>query len=198
VIVCLSKQFNQAGFRQKEVRLALDTAMEQPEGEIFIIPARLEECDDLESLRSLHENTFSPRSMKIYFQIRWHWVDLFNDDGYEKLVHALRIRADKIELTIQLHSQTDNLAKKISENIFFAYHDMPSKSRSDGLRITVENKNSQPIICKAFLVKAFSPEESINKYLPSNNFYWVDDTLNLVIERKIDSNRTGTFGTVQN
>jgi hypothetical protein len=51
VVVCLSKQFNQAGFRQKEVRLALDTAMEKPEGEIFIIPARLEECDNLESLR---------------------------------------------------------------------------------------------------------------------------------------------------
>ncbi len=51
VVVCLSKkQFNQAGFRQKEVRLALDTAMEKPEGEIFIIPARLEECDNLESL----------------------------------------------------------------------------------------------------------------------------------------------------
>ena len=30
VVVCLSKQFNQAGFRQKEVRLALDTAMENP------------------------------------------------------------------------------------------------------------------------------------------------------------------------
>ena len=51
VVVCLSKQFNQAGFRQKEVRLALDTAMEKPEGAIFIIPARLEECDTLESLR---------------------------------------------------------------------------------------------------------------------------------------------------
>ena len=50
VVVCLSKQFNQAGFRQKEVRLALDTAMEKAEGEIFIIPARLEECQNLESL----------------------------------------------------------------------------------------------------------------------------------------------------
>jgi hypothetical protein len=78
VVVCLSKQFNQAGFRQKEVRLALDTAMEQPEGEIFIIPARLEECDTLESLR------------------KWHWVDLFEDDGYERLVRALQARANKI------------------------------------------------------------------------------------------------------
>ncbi len=82
VVVCLSKQFNQAGFRQKEVRLALDTAMEKPEGEIFIIPARLEECDTLESLR------------------KWHWVDLYEDDGYEMLMRALRERADKIGVEI--------------------------------------------------------------------------------------------------
>src|SRR5512143_2790548 len=54
VMVCLSKQFNQAGFRQKEVKWALDTAMGQPEGEIFLIPARLEECENLESLGKLH------------------------------------------------------------------------------------------------------------------------------------------------
>ncbi len=84
VVVCLSKQFNQAGFRQKEVRLALDTAMEKPEGEIFIIPARLEECDTLESLR------------------KWHWVDLFEVDGYEMLMRALRARAKNIGVTLQI------------------------------------------------------------------------------------------------
>jgi len=78
VVVCLSKQFNQAGFRQKEVRIALDAAMEKPEGEIFIIPARLEECDTLESLS------------------KWHWVDLFESDGFQRLILALRVRADKI------------------------------------------------------------------------------------------------------
>jgi tetratricopeptide (TPR) repeat protein len=78
VVVFLSKQFNQAGFRQKEVRLALNTAMEKPEGEIFIIPARLEECDALESLRHLH------------------WVDLFEEGGYEKLTQALSLRAQKL------------------------------------------------------------------------------------------------------
>jgi len=84
VVVCLSKQFNQAGFRQKEVRLALDTAMEKPEGEIFIIPARLEECDNLESLR------------------KWHWVDLFEEGGYQMLMRALRARADTIGTTLQM------------------------------------------------------------------------------------------------
>src|SRR5829696_1778126 len=84
VVVCLSKQFNQAGFRQKEVRLALDTATEKPEGEIFIIPARLEECDNLESLR------------------KWNWVDLFEGDGYERLVRALQVQSDKIGATLKI------------------------------------------------------------------------------------------------
>lgn len=83
IVVCLSKQFNQAGFRQKEVRLALDTAMEKPEGEIFIIPARLEECETLESLR------------------KWQWVDLFEVDGYEMLMRAMRARAEKIGAVLQ-------------------------------------------------------------------------------------------------
>lgn len=81
VVVCHSKQFNQAGFRQKEVRLALDTAMEKPEGEIFIIPARLEECDILKSLS------------------KWQWVDLF-DDGYERLMQALQMRAGTLGIEI--------------------------------------------------------------------------------------------------
>jgi uncharacterized repeat protein (TIGR01451 family) len=84
VVVCLSQEFNKAGFRQKEVRLALDTAMEKPEGEIFIIPARLEVCENLESLN------------------KWHWVDLFEDNGYDMLLRALRARADSIGATLRL------------------------------------------------------------------------------------------------
>lgn len=83
ILVCLSKQFNQAGYRQKEVRLALDTAMEKPEGAIFIIPARLEECETLESLRL------------------WNWVNLFEADGYDKLLRALKVQADKVGVTIK-------------------------------------------------------------------------------------------------
>jgi TIR domain-containing protein len=74
VAVCLSKQFNQEGFRQKEVRLALDAAMEKPEGEIFIIPVRLEECESPESLR------------------KWQWVDLFENGGYKRLMRSLKVR----------------------------------------------------------------------------------------------------------
>jgi hypothetical protein len=74
VIICLSQQFNQRGYRQKELRIALDEALRIPEGQIFIIPVRLEECSVPESLR------------------RWQWVDLFKAGGYGKLIQALRKR----------------------------------------------------------------------------------------------------------
>lgn len=97
VIVCLSKQFNQAGFRQKEVRIALEEADKKPEGEIFIIPARLEECDNLESLS------------------KWHWVDMFENDGFQRLILALRIRADKIGAALRQRGATTSRQKKNAE-----------------------------------------------------------------------------------
>lgn len=78
VIVCLSKQFNEAGFRQKEVRLALEVAMEKPDGEVFIVPLKLEECEVIESLK------------------KWHWVNLFEDVGYNKLTQTLSLRAGRV------------------------------------------------------------------------------------------------------
>jgi len=97
VVVCLSKQFNRAGFRQKEVRLALDTAMEKPEGEIFIIPARLEECDMLESLRKLH------------------WVNLFDVGGYEVLKKSLNLRAEQVGAFFRGRSVTKSLVKLVEQ-----------------------------------------------------------------------------------
>ena len=73
IIVCLSELFNkQGGYRYEELKLALEKADSLPDDEIFIIPARLEKCDTPDSLRHLHR------------------VDLFEADGYKKLMQALR------------------------------------------------------------------------------------------------------------
>jgi hypothetical protein len=73
VIVCLSMQFNkQGGFRHEELQLALEKARSFPDGEIFIIPARLEKCDLPEPLR------------------QWQCVDLFEPDGFSKLMSVLK------------------------------------------------------------------------------------------------------------
>jgi hypothetical protein len=102
VVVCLSKQFNQAGFRQKEVRIAIDTALEKPEGEIFIIPARLEECD-------------APPSL-----YKWHWVDLFEEGGRQKLIRALRTRADQIGASLRRRKggQSDKVRPKSQRGVY--------------------------------------------------------------------------------
>jgi len=73
VIVCLSKQFNkQGGYRHEELKVAIEKANSVPDGEIFILPARLEKCDMPEPLR------------------RWQRVDLFEADGYKKLLSTLK------------------------------------------------------------------------------------------------------------
>ena len=73
VIVCLSREsVGKRGFAQREIKHALDAAEEQPDESIFIIPLKLEECEVPERLSHLQ------------------WVNLFERDGYEKLLAALR------------------------------------------------------------------------------------------------------------
>lgn len=73
VAVCLSKSSTtKTGYVQKEIKVALDVADEQPEGTIFVIPVRLEECSVPSRLGHLHR------------------VDLSDDRGYKRLVGALK------------------------------------------------------------------------------------------------------------
>jgi hypothetical protein len=80
ILLCLSKQsVDKEGYVQKEIRLALDRALEMPEGRIFLIPTRLEECE-------------LPYKIKNY-----QWVDLFTADGIEKLMKSLSLRASQVK-----------------------------------------------------------------------------------------------------
>jgi hypothetical protein len=72
VIVCLSQgSVGKAGYVQREIRMVLDLADEQPGGKIFIIPTKLETCEVPDRLR------------------RWQWVELYRPGGYERLLAAL-------------------------------------------------------------------------------------------------------------
>jgi hypothetical protein len=73
VIVFLSKNsVNKRGYVQKEIKEALDAAEMMPEGEIFIIPVRLEECEVPERLSTLQ------------------WIDIFKTGAFKKIVVALK------------------------------------------------------------------------------------------------------------
>ncbi len=83
VIVCLSKRsIDKAGYVQKEIKIALDVADQQPEDTIFLIPLKLEECAAPERLS------------------RWQWVNLFSPSGHERLLKALRARASSLGTTL--------------------------------------------------------------------------------------------------
>ena len=81
VLVCISNSsVAKTGFVQREIKFALDKADEMPEGKIFIIPVKFEECD-------------APNRLK-----KWHWVSLFESNGYEKLKKSLELCREKIDV----------------------------------------------------------------------------------------------------
>jgi len=81
VAVCLSERSTtKAGYLQKELKIALDILDEQPEGMIFVIPVRLEPCAVPDALQHLH------------------YVDLFTDHGYNRLLRAIHARAEQLGL----------------------------------------------------------------------------------------------------
>ena len=77
VIVCLTHAFDgRRGYRHEELKLALRKTRSLPDGDIFLMPVRLENCDMPRSLRHLHR------------------VDLFERGGYRKLLQALHEDAE--------------------------------------------------------------------------------------------------------
>lgn len=72
ILVFLSNNsISQSGYMQRELKSALDLALEQPEGKIFIIPIRLEDCNVPENLK------------------KFHWLNLFESNSYKKLILTL-------------------------------------------------------------------------------------------------------------
>lgn len=79
VIVCLSSNaVTKAGYFHKELKFALDVLDEQPEGAIFVVPIKLEECEIPERLGHIH------------------CVKLFENNGFNKLMLSLQSRAEQI------------------------------------------------------------------------------------------------------
>lgn len=84
IIICLSKvSVVKEGYLNKEIRRTLDIANEKPEGVIYVIPLRLDDCKpSFERLRQLH------------------WVDYFTPNAHEKLVKSLRLRAATLKIEV--------------------------------------------------------------------------------------------------
>jgi formylglycine-generating enzyme required for sulfatase activity len=84
IIVCLTKNsINKEGYVQRELRIVLDFADYKPEGTLYIMPVRLEECEPPRRLRA------------------WQYADYFEgqrERGLQRLLVSLKRRADSLGL----------------------------------------------------------------------------------------------------
>jgi hypothetical protein len=80
IIFLTTDSINKKGYVQKEIKMTLDVADEQPEGSIFLIPLKLEPCELPDRLSHCQ------------------WLDYFGDinKAYEKLKRALIARRNEL------------------------------------------------------------------------------------------------------
>ena len=84
IIVCLSKgSITKEGYIQRELKIVLDYADYKPEGTIYILPVRLEECEPPRRLRA------------------WQYADYFEgqrERGLQRLLVSLKKHANSLDL----------------------------------------------------------------------------------------------------
>jgi formylglycine-generating enzyme required for sulfatase activity len=110
VIICLSKSFiTKEGYVQREMKFALDIALEKPEGTIYLIPARLENCKVPDSLNN------------------WHWANLFEAQGMDYLFKSLEVRANSLNLTLASESVRKRLEHQNQAHLLESELDVKGK-----------------------------------------------------------------------
>jgi len=118
VLILLSyNSVTKAGYVQKEIRQAIDVADEQPEGTIFIIPVRLENCDAIDRLS------------------HWQWVDIFSKNGYDRLFRALKKRESEKYQNRDSASQNILSQNSIPRSIRPNYDQIESEIKSYGAQL---------------------------------------------------------------
>jgi len=99
IIICLSgNSVTKEGYVQKEMRYAQEISLEKPEGTIFLIPLRLEDCE-------------APRGLRFF---QWtNYFDEYKEQGYKDLLESLRIRLNE-----KIRIEADEAALKGKEAQF--------------------------------------------------------------------------------
>ncbi len=131
ILVCLSNNsITKEGYVQREIRIALDYADYKPEGTLFIIPVRLEEC-------------VPPKRLA-----RWQYADYFEgqrERALERLMVSLNRRSSTLGLKIEkdvrkdipaeeedfVDNQKKPLEKKVQK--FIKWPPFPSITLSNGM-----------------------------------------------------------------
>jgi hypothetical protein len=102
VIVTLSTgSVSKEGYVQKELRFALDIALEKPEGTIFILPVRLDDCERPRRLRAIQGIDYFPPEHREF--------------AYTRLRRSLELRAAALGIVTQAAQSTPAPVKSIQK-----------------------------------------------------------------------------------
>lgn len=150
VIVCISsKSVVKEGYVQKEMKNVLDKSDEKPEGTIFVIPVRLDDCE-------------IPRRIN-----KRQYVDYFplinRSVAYKRLLPSLRLRAENLSINVSEfipridYSQGYSVYKigdidfvKIPRGSF-----LMGSSEQDELAYSIEKPQHRPGMQYEFLISRF-------------------------------------------
>jgi hypothetical protein len=103
IIVCLSKgSITKEGYVQRELRIVLDFADYKPEGTIYILPVRLEECEPPRRLRA------------------WQYADYFegqHDKAFQRLLVSLKRRSESLGLEFEEYAQNEEKNFEITTHV---------------------------------------------------------------------------------
>lgn len=85
-ILCLSNQLvTKEGYVQREIKYAYDIALEKPDGTIFLIPLRLDECE-------------IPRKLRFLYRVDYFGPE--KNSAHSDLLDALKVRYEQ-KLTVE-------------------------------------------------------------------------------------------------
>ncbi|MEW5940559.1 MAG: toll/interleukin-1 receptor domain-containing protein [Chloroflexota bacterium] len=156
VIVCLSNNsVTKEGYVQRELKFAYEIALEKPEGTIFVIPFRLDDC-------------IVPRRLR-----EWHYINYFPDwyldSAYKRLLESLEIRAkekkeivarlrkleiekigESIRIDIEEEERTLSELKKLEARIFYQPYN-GEKVTTDVILKELSSKRQNTMIAHSFL-----------------------------------------------
>ncbi len=101
VIACLSNNsVTKEGYIQRELKFVLDIALEKPEGTIFVVPLRLDDCTLPRRLRS------------------WQYVDYFPAEqrkrAYQRLLQSLNVRHGQLTFNEDAGEKAESLERESS------------------------------------------------------------------------------------
>lgn len=171
VVVCLSNgSVSKTGYVQKEIRFALDIADERPDGAIFIIPARLEDCQVPIRLG------------------KWQWVDLF--PSYEKgLSKILKV------LKPNNASSGNSSAKNNTDVLFHVTENVVSiVSAESQAELPSKPPASLQMVAETYLSTAFHSNSTEKQTLKQSGKVCVAPLINAIVARIIRESQNSYLG----